>query len=487
MGKISILYLEDNLLDIELVDSYLENEDIDYSLDPVSNEKNMKEKLRKGAYDLFLSDYQLPDYDGIRALKYVQEYYPNLPVIIISGTLGEESAIETLKKGATDYVLKQNIKRLAEAIKRALREAKEHTKRLETENQLKESEIKYRRLFESSNDAVVIHDLSGKIVDFNSETLVLFSKTKEQLRDHCFYDLIEESSEFHKISETKVLRCETRLLNDSDRPVYIDISSNIVELKHTMVQSVIRDVSEKRMLEEKQKQLIQTLEAKNTELEKFNYIVSHDLKTPLFTINGFLGMLQEDCIKRDHESVMHDVHEIKHAVDHMAELLKALQKYSKMSYKIEAYEKLQVNEIVEHVRQLVQGHLVDSSVEIKVDPDIPNICGDRVRLIEVFMNLIDNAIHFMGDQPNPTIQVGGYLKENHVVIFVHDNGIGIDAAYLDNVFGLFNKLDHETAGTGMGLTIAKQIVELHQGEIWVESDGLGKGSTFYFSLPDNQE
>jgi signal transduction histidine kinase len=117
---------------------------------------------------------------------------------------------------------------------------------------------------------------------------------------------------------------------------------------------------------------------------------------------------------------------------------------------------------------------------------MPIVYGDRVRLREVFENLIDNAAKYAGDQPNPMIEIGTKEEGNELVIFVRDNGIGIEPQYQNKVFGLFDKLNPNSEGTGIGLALIKRIIETHGGRIWVESEGLGKGSMFCFTIPDSR-
>jgi signal transduction histidine kinase len=108
---------------------------------------------------------------------------------------------------------------------------------------------------------------------------------------------------------------------------------------------------------------------------------------------------------------------------------------------------------------------------------------DHARLVEVMQNLIDNAAKFMGEQPSPRIEIGQKgLYGQMPILYVKDNGIGIPREFMDNIFGLFNKLDARTEGTGVGLALVKRIIEFHHGVIWAESE-LGKGATFYFTLP----
>ena len=121
-------------------------------------------------------------------------------------------------------------------------------------------------------------------------------------------------------------------------------------------------------------------------------------------------------------------------------------------------------------------------IKVEIEKDLPVVSGDRQRLVEVMQNLIDNAAKFMGDQPTPRIEIGVRKEGNQQVLFVKDNGIGIDASYHERIFGLFDKLDPRSDGTGVGLALAKRIVEVHGGRIWVESEGKGTGSMFCFIL-----
>jgi signal transduction histidine kinase len=127
---------------------------------------------------------------------------------------------------------------------------------------------------------------------------------------------------------------------------------------------------------------------------------------------------------------------------------------------------------------------MERNVTIDVIPGMPSVRGDRLRLVEVVQNLLDNACKFMGDQPHPQIEIGGRLEDleqGKAVFYVRDNGIGIAPEHHERVFGLFSQLDPNVEGTGVGLALVKRIIEFHGGRIWVES-ALGNGSTFYFTL-----
>jgi two-component system, chemotaxis family, sensor kinase Cph1 len=141
--------------------------------------------------------------------------------------------------------------------------------------------------------------------------------------------------------------------------------------------------------------------------------------------------------------------------------------------------------IVQEAVETVHGRLEKKKIQVTVAEDLPVVRGDRVRLLGVVQNLVDNAAKFMGDQPQPCIEIGmrGVDTDGKPIFYVRDNGIGIEAQHHERVFGLFNKLDPQTEGTGVGLALVKRIIEVHNGKIWVESEGAGRGTTFCFTLP----
>jgi signal transduction histidine kinase len=236
-------------------------------------------------------------------------------------------------------------------------------------------------------------------------------------------------------------------------------------------------------LEREREKLIAELGAKNTELEQFTYTVSHDLKSPLITIRGFLGLLKRDLEQGDQESVQSDVQRIHNAADKMQRLLEELLELSRIGRMMNPPENVPFEKIVREALALVDGRLRERRVQIEISPNLPIVHGDRLRLVEVMQNLIDNAAKFMGEQTHPRIEIGilDHSQDGKPILFVRDNGIGMAPQYHDKIFGLFNKLNGQTEGTGIGLALVKRIVEVHGGKIWVESQ-MGQGSTFYFTL-----
>ena len=229
------------------------------------------------------------------------------------------------------------------------------------------------------------------------------------------------------------------------------------------------------------------MESKNAELERFTYTVSHDLKSPLFTIRGFLGYLEQDALAGKHERVKSDMERISAATEKMQMLLNDLLELSRIGRLKNASVSIPFDELARDAVELVHGQIMQRGVAIHIDPNLPTVFGDRQRLVEVIQNLVDNASKFMGDQPEPRIEIGQAGEEaGQPVLYVRDNGIGILPEHHDRVFGLFNKLDVKSDGTGIGLALVKRIVEVHGGRIWVQSEA-GKGSTFYFTLPTPPE
>jgi PAS domain S-box-containing protein len=233
------------------------------------------------------------------------------------------------------------------------------------------------------------------------------------------------------------------------------------------------------------KDLISELENKNAELERFTYTVSHDLKSPLFTIRGFLGYLEQDALSGNHARLKSDIQRITDATEKMQRLLSELLELSRVGRLKNESTFVPFTDIAQEAAELVQGRIMERGIQLFINPNLPAVSGDRPRLVEVLQNLLDNAAKFMGDQSEPRIEIGcqGLHPEQAMPVFyVRDNGMGIPSEHFERVFGLFNKLDPKTDGTGIGLALVKRIIEVHGGRIWVESE-VGKGAAFFFTLP----
>jgi signal transduction histidine kinase len=230
--------------------------------------------------------------------------------------------------------------------------------------------------------------------------------------------------------------------------------------------------------------LTKELELQNEELERFTYTVSHDLRSPLVTMRGFLGYLRQDAEVGDMERFDNDLNRIARAVDKMQALLNELLELSRIGRIVNPPENVPFVEIVWETVELLSGPIEAGNICLNIADEFPSVYVDRLRISEVVQNLLSNAIKFMGDELNPSIEINtrGTDVDGKPIFYIRDNGIGIEPQYHDRIFGLFNRLNPEIDGTGIGLTLVRRIVETHQGHIWIESEP-GKGSTFYFTLP----
>jgi signal transduction histidine kinase len=227
---------------------------------------------------------------------------------------------------------------------------------------------------------------------------------------------------------------------------------------------------------EERERLIEELERKNA-----------DLKSPLITISGFLGQLKDDIAAGNTDRIEHDSQRIQNAVEKMHQLLKELLELSRIGRLMNPPKPVPFESLAREALVLVHGQLELRGVTFTLGQGLPIVHGDRQRLIEVLQNLIDNAVKFMGDQADPHIEIGQEGEEDgKPIFFVQDNGIGVSPEYHERIFGLFDKLNAKSDGTGIGLALVKRIVEFHGGRIWVESEA-GKGSTFFFTLPRSTE
>ena len=223
-------------------------------------------------------------------------------------------------------------------------------------------------------------------------------------------------------------------------------------------------------------------EAKNADLDSFIYSVSHDLKSPLVAIEGMASLVLSDCGDRLGEDARHYLARLQANVHHMEELIGDLLTLSRVGRESRAPEVVGLGELVDEFVAEQDEQLRAHGVKVVVRDDTM-LHGIRRQLEQVLSNLLCNAVKYMGAQPAPMIEVGAIPRDGFVECYVRDNGIGIEPAYHDKVFEIFQRL-HEVAaeGTGVGLAIVKKIVDAAGGRIWVESEK-GTGATFRFTWP----
>jgi len=228
------------------------------------------------------------------------------------------------------------------------------------------------------------------------------------------------------------------------------------------------------------------LEQKVAELERFTYTVSHELKSPVVTMQGFLGSVEKDLNGGNYEKAQKDFRRIARAANNLNNTLADLLKLSRIGVVANDFGVFPLAELVQEVVAGMSENMRARDITIHISPDLPSVYGDRARLREVFENLIDNAVKYMGDQSAPVIEIGK-RDGQEPTFYVKDNGLGIEPQYQTKIFGLFDKLNPTSEGTGIGLALVRRIIETHGGRIWAESQGLGKGSTFCFTIPDGRK
>lgn len=263
-----------------------------------------------------------------------------------------------------------------------------------------------------------------------------------------------------------------------------------LEETKTAILNILDDLeSSKRAIEEERVKLEEQtvdLQKANLELDSFVYTASHDLRAPLRGIASFTTFIEEDYSDKLDEEGLDHLNEIRRGVNRMSELIDNLLTLSRISRIKNPYEKVNVNELIESVKERTEFDIHEHKVDFRVQKNMPIIKCDRIKMGEVFLNLINNAIKFSSKEikGNPKVEIGYNDKKDFYEFFVRDNGIGIDPKYHDQIFGIFKRLhsDREYEGTGAGLNIVKRIINDHGGKIWVDSE-LGKGSAFYFTIP----
>lgn len=253
----------------------------------------------------------------------------------------------------------------------------------------------------------------------------------------------------------------------------------VVQGNSARVVALVREITERKHRE-------MELKRSNDELLRFTYTVSHDLKSPLVTIGSFAGLLRQDLAKRDIARVERDLGFIDTAANRMGQLLDDLLALSRVGRRVEPHQRVSLQELVSEACDLVAGPILNNGARIEVTQTPVWLVGDRTRLLEVFQNLIDNAVKFAKPQEaaHVTISVEPGDLPQEVVICVRDAGIGIDPRHQHKLFGLFEKLQPDASGTGIGLALIKRIVEVHGGRVWIESAGEGQGTCVRLSLPN---
>lgn len=364
---------------------------------------------------------------------------------------------------------------------------------------LASSEALFRGILESSADGVLLINSKGEIDLVNKAILDLTGFTENEIIGHSIEKLVPKRFAQHKqqrqeyshkpsrrpmgLGMSLTIQCK----NNSEIPVEISLTPVTTD-KGNITAAMVQDISLRRQTEEEKEKLLQSLESKNAELERFTYTASHDLKSPLVTISGFIGLLKNDIAAGNAERIEADLTRIGDAAKTMQQLLDDLLALSRIGRATSPRTNVNINNLINDVLELLAGIIESTGAIISVEENLPNIMVEEQRFKEIYLNLIENALKYRSPDITPKIHIG--IRHNNVddstVFYVSDNGIGIEPCYYHKIFGLFDRLDHDIEGSGIGLAIVKRIIEVHGGTIWVETGNQGRGSTFCFSITENK-
>lgn len=380
-----ILHIEDDPADAELVRAIIESEQIQCDIVRVETGRDFEAEVAAGEFDMIFADYSLPAYDGLSALETAKEKCPDVPFIFITGKMGEELAIDTLKNGATDYVLKQRLSRLVPSVHRALNEAAERRKRRQAEEELRKH------------------------------------------REHLEELVKERTTELQRVNEQ--------------------------------------------------------LRASYKDMESFSYSASHDLRSPLISIEGFSKILFEDYGACLDDEGKHMLKSVRDNARKMGRLIEDILSFSRVSTAGVKKSGIDMEAMAKRVFDELRPVIGKRKLRFVVGA-LPPACGDLSMIRQVVVNFLSNAVKYTVHREEAVIEMGGSTEEGENIYYVRDNGIGYDMNFADRLFGLFQRLhgSKEYIGTGVGLAIVKRIVEKHGGRVWAEGKVDG-GATFYFTLP----
>ncbi len=482
-----ILVLEDNDDDAELILRELKKTELPFTLFRAKGEREFCEQLNKRP-DLVISDYWLPDFDGLTALQRTCACFPGIPFIFVSGVMGEETAIETLKRGATDYVLKNRLDRLGPAVLRALAEvkAREH-ERLST------------LVFDSITEGLIVVNLDGKIVLANQASKQITGLPPENLLNQRFEVLFSEFAIQSMVDEIRATVNKNgywqgivnKTAADATTASFNATISPIIDETGRLRQYIVltRDISEQIRLEQ-ERQKIQETNARLNRLAALSAMsagVVHEIAQPLNAIKVIAEgaiLWMETYGRLDEEEILENYRGIAGQAGKIADIIQHMRSFAS-SGKGVASEPCCLNSVLENTLNLMGRQLSSHGISIRLDtqPNLPPIKGNANRLEEVLINLLDNARQAFD-------QISGREKyilcktvvlDDQVIIEIADNATGIDQEIQEQILNPFFTTKQE-GNMGLGLSIVQSIISRMDGSMEISNNEQG-GATFRLILP----
>ena len=499
---IRVLTLDDCPADAALCLRELEKAGFEVSADIVPSLVELAACVRSGLYDLLLADYRLPQGTGMDALPILKREANGIPLILVTGALGEEEAVDCVKQGATDFVLKHHLSRLAPVVRRALAEQRGR----EAEKRGREALAHLAAIVESSPDAIVGCGLDGTVTSWNAGAERMYGYTAEEALG-CPMSLIIPPDRRHERpvlvgqpERRRSVRCgETVRLNKDGRriPVLVAVSPvknadgeilGVSEIAHDIgnlkrMEEQLR--GRNRQLEEQIRLVREADRAKSTFLAN----MSHELRSPLNSIIGFAELLYDGklgAVSDPHKEYLGDIlqssQQLLRLVNDVLDLAKV------ETGKIEFLpEPVALEKLFQEVAHVLQAAASKKNIRMEMDvaPGIGRVVADAARLKQILYNYLSNALKFT-PEGGRVVARARLEPPDHFRLEVEDNGIGIPAGDAGRLFVEFQQLENGAAkrfeGSGLGLALTKRIVEAQGGRVGVRSTP-GQGSTFYVVLP----
>lgn len=497
--NLKILILEDNQYDADLLQRELKKSGFRFISEIVQTRESYESALNSFKPDIILSDYSLPSFDGLAAFHIKQKKSPDIPFIIVSGTIGEENAVELLKQGATDYVFK-DLSRLGLAIRRALEEVELQREQKRTEKVMKEYLEQYSTMKSATLFGFMLTDEKGNLLDVNDAYCSMSGYTKEELLNLSVTDIEvtekpEEIAErIQRIIEFGTNQFESKHKAKDGRVFNIEVSMGFLNSKKQII-AFVRDITDRKLAEQ---ELIKSKEkAEESDRLKSAFLanMSHEIRTPMNGILGFADLLKEPNLTSKKQQEYIKI--IESSGVRMLNIINDIVNISKIEAGLMEVNLTEsnVNEQIEYIYTFFKPEVEQKGMQLFFKKSLTSkdavIKTDQEKIYAILTNLVKNAIKYTNEG---FIEYGYRLnmdsKPAELEFFVKDTGVGILKDQQEAVFERFVQADSSNKmayhGVGLGLSISKAYVEILGGKIWLESEE-GKGSTFYFTIPYNTE